>query len=238
MPEFSSTYRSNEVEIMDDFNLQGKEMQAVLTDLKTVNTILGGANTTLNGLKSLLASLPKERPITILDVGCGDGEMLRKCARLGLKNDYEFQLIGIDANAHIISEAKKRSKKNQNITFKTVDVFSEKNLPKADIALCNLFLHHFKNDEITAILKNLMNISKVGIVVNDLQRSNLAFHLFKGFSRLFLKTKIARYDGLVSVARGFKKEELWQISEKIDQQQSTIRWKWAFRYQWILKKQR
>jgi hypothetical protein len=51
---------------------------------------------------------------------------------------------------------------------------------------------------------------------------------------VFLKTKIAKHDGLVSVARGFKKEELKQISEKIEGQHH-IKWKWAFRYQWSIK---
>jgi len=53
---------------------------------------------------------------------------------------------------------------------------------------------------------------------------------------LFLKTDTAKHDGLVSIARGFKKDELEHISKKIPNQKSEIHWKWAFRYQWILKK--
>jgi len=235
MPKYSSKHRSTEVEIMDDFNLQGKEMQAVLTDLKTVSSLLGGASITLKGIKKLLAKCPKNKPITIIDVGCGDGEMLRKCARFGKKNGYTFNLVGVDANANIISEARARSKNFENVTFKTVDISSKEQIPKADIAVCNLFLHHFKNDDIVNILQNLIQNSKLGVVVNDLHRSKVAFTLFRGFSSVFLKTKIARHDGLVSVARGFKKEELENLSKNIDNQQSLIRWKWAFRYQWILK---
>jgi len=98
-----------------------------------------------------------------------------------------------------------------------------------------LFLHHFKNAEIVTILKKVKQSSNIGVVVNDLQRSELAFNLFKAFGWVFLKTKIAKHDGLVSVARGFKREELEHFSEKINNQQSLILWKWAFRYQWILK---
>ena len=235
MPKYASTYRSTEVEIMDNFNLQGKEMEDVLTDLKIVSNLLGGASITLKGIKKLLTERPKNKPITIIDVGCGDGEMLRKCARFGKKNEYNFNLIGLDANANIISEAKERSKNFKNISYKTVDIFSTEAFPEADIVLCNLFLHHFKNDDIVRILKKVLLASTIGVVVNDLHRSKLAFTLFKGFSRVFLKTKIAKHDGLVSVARGFKKEELEDLSKNINNQQSLIRWKWAFRYQWILK---
>ncbi|RFN58123.1 methyltransferase domain-containing protein [Marixanthomonas ophiurae] len=235
MPKYASKHRSTEVEIMDDFNLQGKEMQAVLTDLKTVSNLLGGANITLKGIKKLLSKRLKNEEVTIIDVGCGDGEMLRKCAHFGKRNQYNFNLIGLDANPNIISEAKERSKSFENLTFKTLDIFSAEPFPKADIILCNLFLHHFKNADIVSILKKLIEASNMGVVVNDLHRSKLAFTLFKGFSSVFLKTKIARHDGLVSVARGFKREELDTFSEEINNQQSLIRWKWAFRYQWILK---
>ena len=235
MPKYVSKSRSTEIEIMDDFNLKGKKMQAVLTDLNTVSSLLGGANITLKGIKKLLIGSPKNKPITIIDVGGGDGEMLRKCARFGKKNRYNFKLIGLDANANIISEAKERSKNYENITFKTFDIFSMHPFPKGDIILCNLFLHHFKNAEIVTILKKVKQSSNIGVVVNDLQRSELAFNLFKAFGWVFLKTKIAKHDGLVSVARGFKREELEHFSEKINNQQSLILWKWAFRYQWILK---
>ncbi len=237
MITFSITERSEQSEIMDNFDLKGEEMKLLLTDLKVVNSLLGGTAITLDGIKKLLQSIPKTQVITILDIGCGDGELLRKCANFGKKLGYTFKLIGVDANAHILEEAAIRSSEYNNITFKLIDVFSEeKSLPKADIILCTLFLHHFKNSAIVNLLQRAANVAKVGVVVNDLQRSAWAFNLFKLFSSVFIKTKVARHDGLVSIARGFTKEELQQMTKKIKGCTSTVHWKWAFRYQWILKK--
>ncbi len=236
MISFSSKYRSSENEIMDDFDLQGEPMKALLTDLKRVNKWLGGNAVTLGGLDTLLVNHTKNEAITILDVGCGDGEMLRQCAHWAEKNKRKVRLIGLDGNAHILKEAENRSEAIKNITFKQIDVFSEKEeLPEFDIALCTLFLHHFKESQIEALLNRLSKKATFGIVVNDLERNFWAFWLFKLFSRVFMKTKIARHDGLVSVARGFKKKELEQISEKIDSGHQ-IKWKWAFRFQWVLTK--
>lgn len=234
---FSATKRSTQPELMDDFKLQGTEMKQLLTDLQRVNKWLGGNQITLQGIKMLLATNPKTQPITILDVGCGDGEMLRQCARFGASEGYQLQLIGVDANAYILEEATQRSKEFQNITFQKIDVFSEalSEIP-FDIGLCTLFLHHFSDSEIEIMLNRLQAKARLGIVINDLQRNRLAFWLFTVFSHIFLKTKIARYDGLVSVARAFRKKELVSLSEAIKNSTSTIRWKWAFRYQWILKK--
>jgi hypothetical protein len=47
---------------------------------------------------------------------------------------------------------------------------------------------------------------------------------------------MSREDGLVSILRGFKKNELEEFSKKLSLKNYTIRWKWAFRYQWIITK--
>jgi hypothetical protein len=47
---------------------------------------------------------------------------------------------------------------------------------------------------------------------------------------------MSREDGLVSILRGFKKPELINFSKINKLENYTINWKWAFRYQWIIKK--
>ncbi|MEM7084974.1 MAG: methyltransferase domain-containing protein [Bacteroidota bacterium] len=235
MISYSSKLRSKQLEIMDDFELQGEPMKALLNDLIIVNKWLGGQAITLDGLEYLLAKFDINKSLTVLDVGCGDGEMLRQCAHWASKRRIKLKVIGIDANSYILKEARKRSGHLESFNFKVMDIFSEKGeLPKFDIALCTLFIHHFNESQIVQLLKRLSTEAKVGVVINDLHRSRWSFWLFRIFSLIFLKTKIARHDGLVSVASGFKKEELLQISKKIEGQHR-IKWKWAFRYQWIIK---
>jgi len=235
MIEFSSKYRSKQVEIMDDLQLKGDEMKSLLTDLGKVNRRLGGNSITINGVKRLLKGRSKNETIRIIDLGCGDGAILRKCAAFGKANGFNFQLIGIDANPFILEEARNRSEGFQNINYIEMDIFSEEfKAMNCDIVLCTLFLHHFTFPEIIKLMTKLVSLAKVGIVVNDLQRSIIAFWLFRIFSQIFLKTSIAKHDGLVSVARGFRKNEIVSFSEKIGNTKSHINWKWAFRYQWVI----
>lgn len=237
MITFSNKNRSQQTEIMDDLDFQGEEMINLLADLKTVNKWLGGNSISIDGIEKLLIGHQKETKVTILDIGCGDGELLRNCALYAKKNELKFECIGIDFNENILNYAEKQSKEFPNIKFIKVDAFLEEELiPNCDIAMCTLFMHHFSNEKIEGLLKIMLNKSKKGLVINDLERSSMAFNLFKIGSKLFLKTKTAKHDGLVSIARGFKKTELQAISKKIPNQQSIIQWRWAFRYQWILKK--
>lgn len=232
-----TTYRTQETEIMDDFFLEGKELQEALDKIASINRLLGGNKLTLHGLKTLLKKSDATKTITIADVGCGNGDMLRMLANYGKKNNLNLTLIGIDANAFTINYARKLSTEYPNIEYVCVDIFSEDfNAIEYDIVLCTLTLHHFSNEEILNIMSTFNKNANIGIVINDLHRSKLAYRLFEKVCAVFKLNKMSREDGLISILRGFKKKELENFSKKLDLKNYTINWKWAFRYQWIIAK--
>ena len=232
-----TTYRTQETEIMDDFFLEGKELQEALDKIASINRLLGGNKLTLHGLKTLLKKSDATKTITIADIGCGNGDMLRMLANYGKKNNLNLTLIGIDANAFTINYARKLSTEYPNIEYVCVDIFSEDfSAIEYDIVLCTLTLHHFSNEEILNIMSTFNKNANIGIVINDLHRSKLAYRLFEKVCAVFKLNKMSREDGLVSILRGFKKKELENVSKKLDLQNYTINWKWAFRYQWIIAK--
>ena len=229
--------RSNKTEIMDDFALEGEVLRDALDKIASINQLLGGNLLTLHSVQKLVHSIPRQQEITIVDVGCGNGDMLRVLADYGLKNNYNFKLIGIDANNFTINHAQKLSEKYKNISFQCEDVFGKPfEEIKYDIILCTLTLHHFKNKEIIQLMSVFYANSKVGIVINDLHRSALAYRLFQVLCFVFQLNSMSREDGLTSILRGFKKEDLVEISKKLKFNNYTIQWKWAFRYQWIILK--
>ena len=230
-----TSHRSSEMEIMDDFTMEGVLIRDTLDKIEIINRFLGGNTVTIKGLKKILKNQSKNKTITIVDLGCGNGDILRDVAKFGRKNNYSFKLIGIDANLAAINYAKELSKEYSELSFKTIDILSEDFKKESyDIVLCTLFLHHFKNEELISFLKTTIEKATIGVVVNDLHRHKLAYYLFKliGF---FIKNKMVRQDGLTSVLRAFKRKDLENISKKIKVHFS-IQWKWAFRYLWILKK--
>jgi len=233
----NTKYRSYEEEIMDDLAYDGPLLLDALDKLTFINKWLGGNQVTLNGLKKILKNQPKNKVITIIDLGCGSGDILRKVAQYGQKNDYQFQLLGIDANKNTIAYAKELSTTYKNVDFKTIDIFSEEfKTLEYDIVLNTLFFHHFKESELIPFLKLLLQKASLGIVVNDLHRSTWAYYLYKLMCLFFIDNSMVVQDGLTSILRGFKRDELIQISKELSANY-TIKWKWAFRFQWILKNQ-
>lgn len=235
---FSKHNRSTQEELMDDFSLQGEALHKVLVDLDTVNKYLGGNQITINGLEKMLLNCSKEEVVTIVDYGCGDGGFLLMCATYLEKNNWKYRLIGVDANANIIEKARLNCITIKHCTFMQSNVFDTAQLPEADIALCTLFMHHFKNEEMVQLVNNIVEKTKVGIVINDLQRSKIAFLLFKAFSKVFLISDITKFDGLVSIARSFVRGDIEQLSEKIENTRYEVKFKWAFRWQWLIYKER
>jgi 2-polyprenyl-3-methyl-5-hydroxy-6-metoxy-1,4-benzoquinol methylase len=233
----NTKYRSNAPEIMDDFAMEGEILRDALDKIAKINQLLGGNQLTLRGVQELIGKNPKTTEFTIADLGCGNGDMLRRLADYGLKNNFNFRLIGIDANNFTINHARKLSENYPNISYQCEDIFSQPfEELKYDIVLCTLTLHHFKDDEIIRLMTIFNTNSKIGIVINDLHRSALAYRLFQVLCFTFRLNAMSREDGLVSILRGFKKEELVNFSEKLNLTNYKIQWKWAFRYQWIIRK--
>lgn len=237
MDRIDITRRTQDEEIMDDFSLKGEELRTTLNEIAAINKMLGGNSLTLQGVKKLLKKSKKSGTITIVDAGCGNGDMLRMLADYCNRNNISVNLIGIDANCYTVNYAEQLSVNYPNISYKCLDIFSnEFEALEYDIVLCTLTLHHFKDDEILKIISIFNKSAAIGVVINDLQRSSIAYRLFRFISRLFNLGRMARKDGLTSILRGFRKEELKAFADKLNLNNSIIEWKWAFRYQWIISK--
>lgn len=229
--------RSDAPETMDDFSMEGEILRDALDKIADINRLLGGNKVTLQGVKELLkgGKTGSNKEIAILDVGCGNGDMLRTLAGYAAKKGLNFKLTGIDANDFTVRHARQLSTAFPNISYLCTDIFDEiKQEQVYDVILCTLTLHHFKDEEIIGLIKCFTLRARMGIVVNDLHRTAIAYYLFIAICFVFRLNKMSRDDGLVSILRGFKKSDLIRYSKQIKLKKYTLRWKWAFRYQWII----
>jgi len=230
----SMKYRSNEIEIMDDLEMEGEVLIDALDKLGHINKWLGGNRLTVQGVLQVLKGRDKNKVYTIIDLGCGHGDLLRVLADAGKKNGYQFELIGVDANQATIDYANELSTSYSNVKFLAKDIFdTELDQLEYDIALSTLFLHHFEEEEILGLIKRWTKSAKLAVIVNDLHRHPMAYFLFNILSTFF-GNHMTRNDGLLSIRKGFKKAELQSIANQFNFK-SSILWKWAFRYEWIIQ---
>lgn len=227
--------RNTESELMDNPNVAIDTLRMVFKDINKSNRFLGGNSITLGKVRELIKEFPKKQ-YTIVDMGCGDGETLRKFAIYFRKTNLDVVLIGLDLSENALSIGRTLSVDFPEITFLKQDILTLKPLDlNCDVLMCTLTMHHFSNEQIPLFLSQFTKLANIGVIINDLQRSALAYYLFKVFSAIFIKTKIAKHDGLISIKSGFKKQDLISFSKDLPNTTHTINWKWAFRYVWVMQ---
>lgn len=228
--------RSSAIEIMDDLSCSGDVVNQTLHELDVINRLLGGNAITLAGVDLLLKQHKKKQTITIADLGCGSGDILKILAAHLRKQNIDATFTGIDANPHIIAYARQHIQQD-NIQFKTADVLhNDFKASQFDIIIGTLFFHHFSAGQLILLLKQLNDQAKAGIVINDLHRHWLAYYSIKFLTKLFSKSPMVKYDAPLSVARGFRKAELQEILRKAGIEHYQLKWKWAFRWQLVIFK--
>lgn len=229
--------RSEEKEFLDDLQCEGEDLKQNLRELKFINKWLGGNDVTFSGLEKALKDYVVKEPLQIADLGCGGGDILELIAQWGRKNTIPMLLTGIDANSYIIEYAKKNTAVYPEIRYERLNVFSEEfSSKKFDLVNCTLFCHHFDDESLVKLFSQLRNQTNIAVVINDLHRHWFAYHSIKWLTKFFSRSYMVRNDAKLSVLRGFRKKELEVIIRKSGYTDFSITWKWAFRWEVVLKK--
>ncbi|MEM8567486.1 MAG: methyltransferase domain-containing protein [Bacteroidota bacterium] len=226
--------RSNEAELMDDLNSDGPVIEQTLRELETINKWLGGNYVTINAIQKLIET-SNNTSWRIVDIGCGGGDILKLIAKWARKRKLKVELIGVDANPHVIDFAERNSTGFSEITYKAVDIFSDEfNALKADIITATLFTHHFSDDQLINLFRAIREQVSTGIAINDLHRHWFAYHSINLLTGLFSKSPMVKNDAGVSVLRSFRKKEWLNILKEAGFSSYSLKWMWAFRWQTVI----
>lgn len=194
-------------EAMDDAALSPAEYARVLRDLARVNVVTMAARPTLGFLRAALARHGKpgvDRPWRILDVGFGDGDMLRRIDTWTRRRNCTAELVGIDLNPGSAAVAIGRSP--SHIDFRTGDYAALAGEPW-DFIVSSLVAHHMTAYQRIDFIKFMEENARIGWMVNDLHRHRVAFAGYPALAALMGVHPIVRSDGQISVGRSFRPEE-------------------------------
>jgi 2-polyprenyl-3-methyl-5-hydroxy-6-metoxy-1,4-benzoquinol methylase len=199
--------RSLQGELLDSPEVPAHLLVQNLRELDFLNRKSGGHRISLEGIKMLMTNARKM--YHIVDLGCGSGDLLRYLAGWASKNGFKVKLTGVDVQPGAISYLKEESTAYPEITGVTTDYRTYLEVhSEIDIIVCSLFCHHLNNSELLWLLSKIHRQSEEGFVINDLQRSPLAYYAAAAMTRILGGSTLSRHDGPVSVLRGFKKNEL------------------------------
>ena len=219
--------RSTQTEWMDTEAVTPADFAACLHDLAQVNTVTLARLPTLGFMRRLVRRHPG-RPFRVLDVGCGEGDMLRRLARWAVRAGHRVEWLGLDRNPLGIAAARAATPASLPIRYIEADVFDPA-LPGYDAIISSLFTHHLDEGQLAAFLRLMEARAALGWFVNDLHRHPLAFHGFGALSAVARWHRFVRHDGPISVARAFRRADWTRLLHEAGVP-GTVRWHLPFRY--------
>jgi 2-polyprenyl-3-methyl-5-hydroxy-6-metoxy-1,4-benzoquinol methylase len=190
--------RTRDDEQMDDPSLDPGVYDEVLKGLGRVNAWTFAARPTL----SFLARATRGRDgFSLLDVGSGEGGMLRVIARWARKRGLAARLTGIDLNPKSEGVAWAMTPDDMPIDYRTGDYRDQ---GRFDVVISSLVAHHMTDGQLGDFLRWMESNSGRGWFVSDLHRHRFAYFGFPLLAALLRVHRIVREDGQLSIARSFR----------------------------------
>ena len=217
--------RSTESEWMDAPDLDQADLARCLDDLAAVNGVTLARGPTVGFMR---AAARGRTALSVLDVGYGQGDMLRRIARWGRRRGVTLRLEGVDLSPASAVAARAATPGWMGITYRTGDVFDE--APgSVDVIVSSLFTHHLDDASVVRFVQWMERTARVGWFVNDLHRHAAAYYGFKALSRVAGWHPMVQHDGPVSVARSFRRGD-WERLLSEAGVAARVRWHMPFRY--------
>jgi 2-polyprenyl-3-methyl-5-hydroxy-6-metoxy-1,4-benzoquinol methylase len=192
-------------EQMDAADLPADDYAAVLADLSRVNVLTMSGRPTLAFLARAAAGRNRLR---LLDVGFGEGDMLRAIARWAARRGIEAELVGVDLNPNSAPAARAATPAGMTIDYRTGD-YRDLAGERWDCVVSSFVTHHMDETQIDDFLRFMEIEAAAGWMVNDLHRHRFAWYGYPLLAGLMRWHPIVRADGRLSIARSFKPAE-WQ----------------------------
>lgn len=201
-------------ELLDRPDASPGEIAGSLADLARLNR-LGPIRSILACLGPLAARAPYGRPLRILDVGAGGGDLAIALARWGRRIERPVRVIALDRHPAVLRCAAARTAETAEVRLVAGDALALPLHPGAiDLAVCSLLLHHLREEAVVRLLAELAGLVRLGFVVSDLRRGRVTWAVAWLVTRVLSRNHVTRHDGPLSVRRAYTPAELRQLAER------------------------
>jgi hypothetical protein len=192
--------RRNLSQLMNSDDADFETFRACLIDLAKVNCLTLAYRPTLRFFEHLARSgrLPRDRSITVIDVGSGCGDMLRNVDRWAVRREIKLDLTGVDQNPWSTRVAGEVAAPGRPIRFVTANIFAYRPASRIDVVISSLLTHQLEDTALIRFISWMEANAAIGWFVNA-----IPFHLFCLSSRALRFHQFVQHDGPISIACAF-----------------------------------
>lgn len=183
-------------------------------DLCRINFFMGNVGIIERMLRK---HFPNESPKKIVELGAGDGTFLLRLAERFSNQWKNLEVVLVDRQNLVSSKTKEKFQHlGWRVEIISSDVFNWlATCEPADCMMANLFLHHFEDEKLSALLRLAANKTNVFLTCEP-RRSSKGI-LGTKLLGLIGCNDVTRHDAAVSVRAGFCAREIskhWPLNEK------------------------
>lgn len=201
--------RVDRPELLDRPDLPADELAHNLRDIRRVNRYFGGTAVVMAALPGLIAEIPADRPVTLLDLATGSADIPIAIVGACRQRGRAVEIVATDISPDVLANARAATRDYPEIRIEEMDARAIPLPDRAvDIALCSLALHHLPPAEATSVLREMNRVSAVGFIVNDLVRSRRGYLGAWTAAHLTTTNRLTRHDAPLSVERAYTPAEL------------------------------
>ena len=183
-----------------------------LRDLRRINRWLGGAALSSAAIQALAAHRAE---MTLLDVGTGGADIPLALLARARRNGRRMTVVAIDSRPEVLAAAVLTNPSSATSDRLELHVGDGRSLPypdrSFDVAHASLLLHHLDPVGAVELLREMARVARLGVVVNDLDRSRLGLLGAWLFGHLLTANRFTRRDAPLSVRRAYRPAETIQL---------------------------
>ena len=228
-----SRARVESKELLDAPSLPADELQQNLDDLRRLNLYLGSRYVILAAMKRLWRQAGRPDTWCVVDIGTGAGDVPAALTRWGRRHGIHVRVIAVDIHQDVLRYTKVALQHDPNIELCQADGLHLPFRPGTfDVAICSSTVHHLTWSESVSLLHVMAEVTRYGIIVNDLRRSSVWYYVAKGLLHLVSANRLTRHDGPLSVLRAYTINEVCQIAAEAALASVEVRSRLLYR--WLL----
>ena len=214
---------------MDQPGLPEAAHNQALRALSRVNLLSLAAHRVWGAVMDLEARTPG-RPVRVLDVACGGGDVAVALAQKCATSKSAVTVHACDVSTGALEYARRRATgAGVEVDFFQADVIRDGIPTGYDLVCCSLFLHHLDDIQAVRFMTSVKESARA-LVLQDLRRTRFGFLLAWAVLRLISRSRVAHIDGPRSVEGAFSLPEVRQLVEQAGMEGSLIRSCWPERF--------